>query len=259
MASELKTRAAAWLEARERAPDRASARSSASTDEVAAIEGLTPAMLVALGEKGVKTLDDLADLAADELTDEKDGILKGFELSLEDANAIIMAARAHWFEDEAKTRSEGANAALLQAMTAHGRTMLEAGDRTARRWPRPTAAALHRHAPGAGEAGDDPLRARPGRRRSCRTSTEQLPGRGLWVTAEPRGPGPGRCARTPFAKAAKQSVKVAAGPRRPGRPSWPSAAVADLLGLARKSGQLVAGFEKVEAALRAGPRQGPGR
>ena len=48
----------------------------------------------------MKTLDDLADLAADELTDEKDGILKGFELSLEDANSIIMAARAHWFADE---------------------------------------------------------------------------------------------------------------------------------------------------------------
>ena len=37
------------------------------SDEVAAIEALTPAMLVALGEKGVKTLDDLADLASDEL------------------------------------------------------------------------------------------------------------------------------------------------------------------------------------------------
>jgi N utilization substance protein A len=69
---------------------------------VAEIAGLTPAMLVALGEKGVKTLDDLADLAADELTDEKDGILKSFEMSLEDANAIIMAARAHWFDGEDK-------------------------------------------------------------------------------------------------------------------------------------------------------------
>src|SRR5580704_13812177 len=36
------------------------------TDEIAAIEALTPAMLVALGEKGVKSLDDLADLASDE-------------------------------------------------------------------------------------------------------------------------------------------------------------------------------------------------
>ena len=69
---------------------------------MAEIPGLTPAMLVALGEAGVKTLDDLADLAADELTDEKDGILKAFEMSLEDANAIIMAARAHWFDGEDK-------------------------------------------------------------------------------------------------------------------------------------------------------------
>ena len=33
------------------------------SDEIAAIAGVTPALLVALGEKGVKTLDDLADLA----------------------------------------------------------------------------------------------------------------------------------------------------------------------------------------------------
>lgn len=101
VATELKTRAIAWIEAEaERLNVRR--RELGVADDVAAIEGLTPAMLVALGEKGVKTLDDLADLAADELTDEKDGILKDHELSTEDANAIIMAARAHWFEDEKK-------------------------------------------------------------------------------------------------------------------------------------------------------------
>lgn len=64
-------------------------------DEVAGIEGLTPAMLVALGEKGVKSLDDLGDLAGDELQE-----IVGEGLSNEDANAIIMAARQHWFEGE---------------------------------------------------------------------------------------------------------------------------------------------------------------
>jgi N utilization substance protein A len=64
-------------------------------DDVAGIEGLTPAMLVALGEKGVKTLDDLGDLAGDELQE-----IVGEGLSNEDANAIIMAARQHWFEGE---------------------------------------------------------------------------------------------------------------------------------------------------------------
>jgi len=97
IAQELKNRAQAWLEAES---ERLNARSKelGVNAEVAAIEGLTPAMLVALGEKGIKTLDDLADLAADELIDEKDGILKGFDLGINAANAIIMAARAHWFE-----------------------------------------------------------------------------------------------------------------------------------------------------------------
>jgi N utilization substance protein A len=69
-------------------------------DDVAAIEGLVPAMLVVLGENGVKTLDDLGDLATDELVDPREGILKDFDLSDEEGNAIIMAARAHWFEGE---------------------------------------------------------------------------------------------------------------------------------------------------------------
>ena len=66
-------------------------------DEMTSIEGLAPVMLVKLGEKGVKTLDDLGDLASDELIDivGKDGLTE------DDANAVIMAARAHWFEGEA--------------------------------------------------------------------------------------------------------------------------------------------------------------
>ncbi|WP_173982702.1 transcription termination factor NusA [Magnetospirillum sp. SS-4] len=65
-------------------------------DEMAAIEGLTPAMLVKLGDKGVKTLDDLGDLASDELVD----IVGRDALTEDEANAVIMAARAHWFEGE---------------------------------------------------------------------------------------------------------------------------------------------------------------
>jgi len=69
-------------------------------DAVAAIEGLTPAMLVKLGEAGVKTLDDLGDYASDELISDSDAPLRTFDLTLEQANDMIMAARAHWFEDE---------------------------------------------------------------------------------------------------------------------------------------------------------------
>ena len=69
-------------------------------DDLAGLADLTPAMVVALGEGGVKTLDDLGDLASDELIDPEEGALRGFDLSVDEANAIIMAARAHWFDDE---------------------------------------------------------------------------------------------------------------------------------------------------------------
>jgi transcription termination/antitermination protein NusA len=65
-------------------------------DDVASIETLTPQMLVALGEKGVKTLDDLGDLASDELIE----IVGADNMDEPTANDVIMAARAHWFGGE---------------------------------------------------------------------------------------------------------------------------------------------------------------
>jgi predicted RNA-binding protein YlxR (DUF448 family) len=78
---------------------------------------------------------------------------------------------------------------------------------------------------------------------------ERLPGRGLWVTAT-RDALDQAVAKHAFSKAAKQSVR--AGPDLAERVTeLARREVAELLGLARKSGQLVAGFEKVDAALRA--------
>jgi N utilization substance protein A len=65
------------------------------SDDIASIEAFTPAMLVMLGEKGVKALDDLADLASDELIE----ILGAEAMDESTANEVIMAARAHWFAD----------------------------------------------------------------------------------------------------------------------------------------------------------------
>ena len=65
------------------------------TDDVASFEALSPTMLIALGTAGVKTLDDLADLAGDELVE-----IVGEGMDEAQANEIIMAARAHWFGDE---------------------------------------------------------------------------------------------------------------------------------------------------------------
>jgi N utilization substance protein A len=75
------------------------------TDEVASFEVFTPAMLVALGEKGVKTIDDLGDLASDELIE----IVGAEAMDETAANEVIMAARAHWFEEEeGATKEDGA-------------------------------------------------------------------------------------------------------------------------------------------------------
>jgi len=89
-------------------------------DTLLEIDGITQAMLVALGENGVKTLDDLGDLSRDELIGgyeeiegEKTrvpGVLEGFDLSAEEADAIIMAARAHWFDDEEEPTASEDNA-----------------------------------------------------------------------------------------------------------------------------------------------------
>jgi N utilization substance protein A len=95
VAAELKRRAQAYLDRRDAELDE-KRREMGVEDAVAEAGGFTPAMLVALGEKGIKTLDDLADLSSDELIE----ILGPEAVDEETANAIIMAARAHWFEGE---------------------------------------------------------------------------------------------------------------------------------------------------------------
>ena len=95
ISNELRERARAYLATLDEKMDEQRAELGVS-DEVAAIEGLAPTMLVALGNAGVKTLDDLADLASDELLE----IVVDGSMNEDSANAVIMAARAHWFDDE---------------------------------------------------------------------------------------------------------------------------------------------------------------
>ena len=76
------------------------------TDELREIPGVTTQMLVKLGENDVKTIEDLAGCATDDLcgytgrgkageTIKEAGFLDGIEISREEAEAIIMAARVH--------------------------------------------------------------------------------------------------------------------------------------------------------------------
>ena len=130
LAEELQSRATEALERREEAA-RAERRELGVEDALADIPHLTEAMLVVLGKAGIKTLDDLADLATDELiakkrtdnrrgpprgdraerAEDKGGVLGEYGLSEEQGNEIIMAARAHWFDDEPEAVAPEAGAA----------------------------------------------------------------------------------------------------------------------------------------------------
>ena len=108
VAAELKRRAQAFLDKRDLELDE-KRREMGVEDAVAEVGGFSPAMLVALGEKGVKALDDLADLASDELIE----ILGSDSVDEETANAVILAARqsAGWFGDEDVVGAMAAEAA----------------------------------------------------------------------------------------------------------------------------------------------------
>ena len=73
------------------------------------LDGLTPGMLVTLGEQKILTLIDFADLASDELTGTYDivkgervkikGYLEDFALSKLEADNLIMSAREKAYKD----------------------------------------------------------------------------------------------------------------------------------------------------------------
>ncbi len=69
----------------------------AAAQDLRDLEGLTPEFIAKLSENNIHTLDDLADLAVDELTD-----ITG--QSEEEAKTLIMKARAHWFTDDAASQ-----------------------------------------------------------------------------------------------------------------------------------------------------------
>ena len=108
-AEELQNRARTYLDRRSKEfEDKRKALGVA--DDLAALEGLTPEMLVALGEAGVKTLEDLADCASDDLTgwtERKDGETKkhagafsNLDVGVDEANDMILRARVKlgWIE-----------------------------------------------------------------------------------------------------------------------------------------------------------------
>ena len=109
-ADELQTRARDYLAKIEAELD-AKRQELGVEDAVKDVPGVTTAMLVRFGENGIKTVEDLAGCATDDLagwTERKDGesvreagILDGLDLTREDAEAMIMQARvrAGWISE----------------------------------------------------------------------------------------------------------------------------------------------------------------
>lgn len=109
IATELTNRATNFLQAKAAEYEKKK-KSLGINDDLMDVPTLKTDMALTLAEKGVKSRDDLADLAGDELVE----MLGGEEspLNEKEANALIMKAREHWFAnddaEEAKDDSEAA-------------------------------------------------------------------------------------------------------------------------------------------------------
>ncbi len=102
---ELINRAAAWIDAKDKELETKRTELGIK-DDLMEFEGLKPEVLIKLGENDVKSRDDLADLAADELIE----ILGEGSMKERDAEALIMKAREHWFaEEDAAKAAEAEN------------------------------------------------------------------------------------------------------------------------------------------------------
>src|ERR687889_762324 len=113
-AAEIQSRAQDYL-ARIEAEQEARRKELGVSDELKEIDGVTTPMLVAFGENDIRTLEDLAGCATDDLVGWTEGrgpeatrhkgALDGFDISRADAESMIMAARvkAGWIEQPEET------------------------------------------------------------------------------------------------------------------------------------------------------------
>ncbi len=102
VATELQNRAKEFI-AKRNAEFAQKSKSLGIDETIKTVTGLDQDFIIILAEKGVKTLDDVADLAADELIE----MLGENSLSVDEANKVIMAAREHWFANEGQNSDEG--------------------------------------------------------------------------------------------------------------------------------------------------------
>lgn len=83
-------------------------------DDLKNLNGMNADLLVALGQKDIKTLDDFADLATDELLE----LLPEGMLGDKQAERMIMQAREHWFNEEEEEEGDAPVAEAASEKTA---------------------------------------------------------------------------------------------------------------------------------------------
>ncbi len=105
LATELQQRAANFIEKRD-AEFEARRQELGVQDDLAEIGGMTPEMMVKLGENDVKSLEDIAYLAGDEFVE----IVGEEAITIDSANELIMALRSQLFEEEWQAADEAAAA-----------------------------------------------------------------------------------------------------------------------------------------------------
>jgi N utilization substance protein A len=110
-AQEIQTRAREYLEKLEAEMDE-KRKALGVSDELRQINGMTAQMMVALGEDGIKTIEDFAGCAADDLvgwterkngeTKKYEGLFSKFDVSRVEAEQMVVQARllAGWITEE---------------------------------------------------------------------------------------------------------------------------------------------------------------
>ncbi|WP_235562653.1 RNA-binding protein, partial [Brevundimonas sp. Root1423] len=232
-------------------------------DGVMAVPGVTGAIAVALGEGGVKTVEDLADLATDEIRGGYEvkngervkvpGVLESFNLAQEEAEMLILQARvaAGWidaselpqppepeYEEELPEGEYDAEAVFAAAPEGEEVEAVEGDDdaKLVTHEVMDESRLIRFVAAPDGSVAPDLAR--------------KLPGRGLWVAAD-RASIETAVKKNLFSRAAKAPMKPAADLADTVE-SLLAKRCLDQLGLARREGVLISGFEKSLANVRSG-------
>ena len=278
--NELQNRAQEYLEQQE-AELEAKRKELGVEDAVKDVPGVTSKMLVKLGENDVKTVEDLAGCATDDLvgwTERKEGgeptkhagFLDGIEISRDDAEALIMQARvkAGWIteadlakpdaEEEPKAASEDRSPPLDRAREEMPHacspwlTPISTTDRGPTS-PRPCGCA---RSAASVRPVDELIRFVVSPQGEVIAGHQaQASGPGIvdfGVAPDGCGSGPA----SPFRRGFKRDVRVAPTLAADTEALLARSAV-EALAIAAKAGQVVSGFAKVEAALTAA--ESPGR